>query len=111
VNIIGEHTDYNEGFVLPMAIDRAVQIALRPRPDRQVSLHSLEYGETVDFTLEDLQKGKGWAEYVKGAAWAMQQEGWILCGWDGVMTGDVPRGAGLSSSSAVAVASVLARTC
>jgi galactokinase len=108
VNIIGEHTDYNEGFVLPMAIDRAVQIALRPRPDNRVILHSLEYGETIEFPLDDLQRGKGWAEYVKGAAWAMQAEGWTLSGWEGLMTSDVPRGAGLSSSSAVVIAAILA---
>ena len=108
VNIIGEHTDYNEGFVLPMAIDRAVQIVLRPRPDRRVILHSLEYGETVEFSLDGLHKGNGWAEYIKGAAWAMQEDGWTLSGWNGVMTGDVPRGAGLSSSSAVVVAAIMA---
>jgi galactokinase len=108
VNLIGEHTDYNEGYVLPMAIDRAVRIALRPRPDRRAVVHSLEYNETAEFALDDLQKDKGWAEYVKGAAWAMQQAGWTLSGWDGVMTGDIPLGAGLSSSSAVTVASILA---
>jgi galactokinase len=108
VNIIGEHTDYNEGFVLPMAIDRAVHIALRPRSDRRVILHSLEYGETVEFPLDELQRGKGWMEYVKGAAWAMQVEGWNLSGWEGLMTGDVPRGAGLSSSSAVVIAAIQA---
>ena len=108
VNIIGEHTDYNEGFVLPMAIDRAAHIALRPRPDRRVIVHSLEYGETIEFPLDKLKRGKGWAEYVKGAAWAMQAEGWTLSGWEGLMTGDVPRGAGLSSSSAVVIAAILA---
>ena len=51
VNLIGEHTDYNDGFVLPMAIDRAVWIALRPRPDRRVVLHSLNFGDLTDFAL------------------------------------------------------------
>ncbi len=108
VNLIGEHTDYNEGFVLPMAIERAVQITLRPRTDQRVVVHSLEYNETAEFSLDDLQKGKGWLEYIKGSAWAMQEEGWALTGWEGVLTGDIPSGAGLSSSAAVEVAAVRA---
>lgn len=59
VNIIGEHTDYNDGFVLPMAIDRAVWIALRPRRDRQVIVHSLDFDEAAEFSLDNLHKGKG----------------------------------------------------
>ena len=67
VNLIGEHTDYNDGFVLPMAIDRAVWIALRPRTDRHVSLHSLDFGQTVDIDLDAFtHAGGGWAEYVRG---------------------------------------------
>jgi galactokinase len=108
VNLIGEHTDYNEGLVLPMAIERAVHIALRPRDDGRVVIHSMEYNETAEFSLDDLQKGKGWLEYIKGAAWAMQEEGWTLSGWDGLMTGDIPLGAGLSSSAAVEVAAIRA---
>jgi galactokinase len=108
VNLIGEHTDYNEGFVLPMAIERAIHIALRPRNDRRVIVRSLEYNETAEFSLDNLQKGKGWLEYIKGSAWAMREEGWPLSGWDGVITGDIPRGAGLSSSAAVEVAAVRA---
>ncbi|PJH74401.1 MAG: galactokinase, partial [Anaerolineae bacterium CG_4_9_14_0_8_um_filter_58_9] len=64
VNIIGEHTDYNDGFVLPMAIDRAVWIALRPRRDRQVIVHSLDFDEAAEFSLDNLHKGKGWPEYI-----------------------------------------------
>jgi galactokinase len=108
VNLIGEHTDYNDGFVLPMAIDRAVWIALRPRPDRRVRVHALEMRETVEFRLDDLQKGSGWAEYLKGVAWALQEEGLHLQGWEGILSGDVPRGAGLSSSAAVEVAAARA---
>jgi len=108
VNIIGEHTDYNDGFVLPMAIDRAVWIALRPRRDRQVIVHSLDFDEAAEFSLDNLHKGKGWPEYIKGVAWAFQVEGHGLKGWEGVMTGDVPIGAGLSSSAALELAAARA---
>jgi galactokinase len=101
VNLIGEHTDYNEGFVLPMAIDRALWIALRPRQDRRVLLHSIDYQGPADFSLDDFQHGKGWTEYVKGIAWALKDEGYAINGWEGVITGDVPIGAGLSSSAAL----------
>jgi galactokinase len=108
VNLIGEHTDYNDGFVLPMAIDRAIMIALRPRSDRQVIVHSLDFAETAVFYLDTLQKGSGWVEYVKGTAWAMQEAGYILAGWEGVMVGDIPKGAGLSSSAAIEMATARA---
>ncbi len=104
VNLIGEHTDYNDGFVLPMAIDRAAWIALRPRPDEQVLIHSLDLDQTVEFSLDNLQKGEGWGEYPKGVAWSMQSEGFKLHSWEGVMTSDVPQGAGLSSSAAIELA-------
>jgi galactokinase len=101
VNLIGEHTDYNDGFVLPMAIDRAVWIALRPRPDRQVTIHSLDFHTTVTFSCDAPgQAERGWADYIKGTTWALGQQGFPLQGWEGVMAGDVPIGAGLSSSAA-----------
>jgi galactokinase len=111
VNIIGEHTDYNDGFVLPMAIDRAVWIALRPRRDLQVTVHSLDFNETAELFLHKLRKGKGWPEYIKGVAWAFQVAGHRLEGWEGVMTGDVPIGAGLSSSAAIELAVARAFAC
>ncbi|MFY0529692.1 galactokinase [Archangium gephyra] len=105
VNLIGEHTDYNDGFVLPIAIDREVWIALRPRDDRRVSVHSLDYGASLTFELGPISRaGTDWAEYVKGVAWALQEAGHTLQGWEGVMSGEVPRGAGLSSSAAVELA-------
>jgi galactokinase len=100
VNLIGEHTDYNDGFVLPMAINRAVWVALRPRGDGQVRVYSQDFDQTNEFVLDDLHKGSGWAEYVKGVAWALLQATPALSGFDGVVAGDVPIGAGLSSSAA-----------
>lgn len=109
VNLIGEHTDYNDGFVLPMAIDRAITIALRPRPDRRVALHALDYAQSAAFDLDRLEKdGTGWAEYVRGVAWALQTDGFDLRGWEGVLAGDIPRGAGLSSSAALELAAARA---
>ncbi len=109
VNLIGEHTDYNDGFVLPMAIDWAAWIALRPREDGQVVVHSLDFDQTVTFALDSIQNtGEGWAEYVKGMAWVMKAAGYGLEGWDGVMVGDVPIGAGLSSSAALELATARA---
>ncbi len=126
VNLIGEHTDYNDGFVLPMAIDREIWLALRPRDDEQVAVHSLDFGETAVFHLtsltkkppagsaheqnqaENLREVGGWAEYVKGVAWALQENGYALRGWEGVMAGNVPKGAGLSSSAALELATARA---
>ena len=109
VNLIGEHTDYNDGFVLPMAIDRAVWIALRPRQDDQVKVYSLEFKQSMTFSLKTLKKESGgWVEYLKGTAWAMQEAGYTLRGWEGVVAGDVPIGAGLSSSAALEMATARA---
>jgi galactokinase len=109
VNLIGEHTDYNDGFVLPMAIDRAIWAALRPRSDSRVHVDALDYGNAVAFELEKIRHtGAGWGEYVKGVAWALQRHGYVLCGWEGVMAGDVPIGAGLSSSAALEMATAQA---
>src|SRR5499425_2005855 len=105
VNLIGEHTDYNDGFVLPMAIDRAVSIALRARGDRRVTARSLDFDEEKVFDLDALAPEKGgWVEYLKGTAWALAEAGHRLAGWEGVVVGDIPVGAGLSSSAAVEMA-------
>ncbi len=109
VNLIGEHTDYNDGFVMPMAIDRAVWIALRPRNDAYMYVHSLDYGDHAEISLSEMTHRPGeWAEYMTGVAWAMQEEGYTLNGWEGVIVGDVPRGAGLSSSAAIELATARA---
>jgi len=108
VNLIGEHTDYNDGFVLPMAIDHAVWMALSPRADSQVRIRSLDLEVDSAFDLNSLAKGEGWLEYIKGVAFQLQKAGYELRGFDAVMTGDVPRGAGLSSSAAVELATARA---
>jgi len=108
VNLIGEHTDYNDGFVLPMAINRATWIALRPRSDQRVMVHSVDFEQTGEFDLKHLRKGSGWLEYLKGVAWALTENGYRLGGWEGVLTGDVPIGAGLSSSAALEMATARA---
>jgi galactokinase len=112
VNLIGEHTDYNDGFVLPMAIDRAIWIALRPRGDGEVWVRSMDFEETSDFTLDAFERADGgWVEYVKGVAWSLQEAGYGLQGWEGFLAGDVPRGAGLSSSGALELAAARAFVC
>lgn len=109
VNLIGEHTDYNDGFVLPMAINRATWIALRPRNDRVVRVYSIEFNDAAEFELDRLEKNPSrWVEYVKGMAWALQNAGYSLTGWDGVIASDVPIGAGLSSSAALELATARA---
>ena len=114
VNLIGEHTDYNDGFVFPMAIDRAAWIALRPRDDGKVVVTSLDFSETKEFELASLEaafgapKEDGWLEYLKGTAWALQGAGHSLKGFEGVVAGDVPLGAGLSSSASIEMATARA---
>ncbi|ADI13987.1 galactokinase [Truepera radiovictrix] len=108
VNLIGEHTDYNDGFVLPMALERAAWLALRARPDDTVTVRSLELGDEVSFRLSALERGEGWAEYLKGSAWALQEDGFHLRGFEGVLRSDVPLGAGLSSSAALELATMRA---
>jgi len=106
VNLIGEHTDYNEGFVLPVAIDRTVIAAFAPRSDRQVRVYSLEFGEEDSFALDDIERLEGdvWSNYVRGVAAVLQGVGYRLTGLDMVIQGDVPIEAGLASSAALEVA-------
>jgi galactokinase len=105
-NLIGEHTDYNDGFVLPMAIDRAVWVAAAPRSDRLVRLVALTLGESDTFELDGLQPSTRaqWANYTRGVLAMLERAGYRLRGLDLVYAGDVPIGAGLSSSAAVEVA-------
>jgi len=107
INLIGGHTDYNDGFVLPMAIDRSIWIAFRVRDDRVVRCYASAYNELLTFSLDDLEKDShSWREYLKGVAWKLQEEGYSLRGWDGVLCGDIPLGAGLGSSAAMEIATL-----
>lgn len=109
VNLIGEHTDYNDGFVLPLAIDRAIWIGLRPLESRRVAVHSIDFDQSGEFSLDGLaHEEAGWLEYLKGTAWSLQDAGLKLAGWEGVVAGDVPLEAGLSSSAALEMATARA---
>jgi galactokinase len=109
VNLIGEHTDYNEGFVLPVAIDRQVMLAARARADRCVRLWSVSFQQDSEFDLDDIAHDLAapWSNYVRGVAWALQQQGTTLRGMDAVIAGNVPIGSGLSSSAAIEVATAV----
>ncbi len=113
VNLIGEHTDYNDGYVFPVAIDKYVHIVARPRKDRQVTLHALDVDARYEFSLAMLCDEKWvsaptWSKYLVGVATLLQRSDKTLCGMDAIITGDVPIGAGLSSSAALTVSSALA---
>lgn len=110
VNLIGEHTDYNDGFVLPMAIERAIWIALRSRMDRSVEIHTLDFDEgVIHFPLDAKERrDPSPAEYIKGMSYMLGNAGYPLAGWEGVIKGDVPIGAGLSSSAALEMATAQA---
>ena len=112
VNLIGEHTDYNDGFVLPMAIDYDIRVAARARPDRTVRLFSCDLDKRDTFSLDHVRRvaeGKPtWADYVRGVADVLEREGYTLRGMDAAVTGNVPRAAGLSSSAALELASITA---
>lgn len=111
VNLLGEHVDYNNGSVLPAAIDRAVYLAAAPNDSGDVRLYAADLNEEVIFKLVDLNhkadhKGDslpGWALYPAGVAWALQEAGFEIQGLNGLYASDVPIGAGLSSSAAVEI--------
>jgi galactokinase len=113
VNLIGEHTDYNDGFVLPLAIPYGVAAAVAARPDGVLRVASAQVpGAPVEVAVEALAPGavSGWAAYIVGVVWALRAEGHPVGGADVLVDGDVPLGAGLSSSAALgcAVAAALA---
>ena len=108
VNLIGEHTDYNSGFVLPAAIDREIWIAFEPLSEPAVELTSLDLGETRRFLFSDLAPtgaSSSWIDYVAATAWSMREAGLPLRGFRGVLDSTIPSGAGLSSSAALEMAS------
>ena len=105
INIIGEHTDYNLGFVLPAAIDRTIHFIAKRRTDDRVSVRAEIFQESENFFAHDLQrsKTKKWANYVKGIYWVLKKEGFTLGGLDALILGDIPLESGLSSSAALEV--------
>jgi galactokinase len=110
VNLIGEHTDYNDGFVLPMAINHDAVVAASPRNDRIVRVRSIDFGEPLEFDLDHPgPKRRGiWLDYVEGVAQMLIEQGVQLVGANLVLQSDVPVGSGLSSSAAIEIASGLA---
>jgi galactokinase len=109
VNLIGEHTDYNDGFVLPVAIDRQVVLAARLREDRRVRLWATHFRQGSEFSLDQIvpDASAPWSNYVRGVALMLQQDGFALRGMDAVIAGNVPIGSGLSSSAAIEVATAV----
>lgn len=109
INLIGEHTDYNLGFVLPAAVDKAIYIAIGPRNDEAIHLYAGDLEESFTSSLHDLKPtAKQWPNYLLGVADQLEKNGHRLAGFNAVVIGDVPLGAGLSSSAAVECATIFA---
>jgi galactokinase len=110
VNLIGEHTDYNEGFVMPAAVAFSTYVALSPRSDRKLSIRSEEFPGNLDFDVDHLPVRRigQWCDYLLGVASVLQQHGCQIGGANILVHGEVPIGAGLSSSAALEVSSAFA---
>lgn len=109
VNLIGEHTDYNEGFVMPAAINYSTFVAIAPREDRIVTARSDHFPDTAELNLDHPTKSrKHWSDYPLGVAVKLQEAGHHLQGANLLIRGDVPIGSGLSSSAAIEVSTGLA---
>ncbi len=109
VNLIGEHTDYNGGYVLPFAIDRFTNVALRPRMDKRMRIYAAAFNETFEMELPivDPAPTGTWRDYLVGILLEIEKRANLSFGFDGVITGNVPLGAGLSSSASLEVALAL----
>lgn len=106
INIIGEHTDYNEGFVLPTAIDKGIYVGIAKREDSVIRLYAEDFEEYYEVNIADIAPLKsGWPNYILGVVDQIQQRGLTVGGFDLYVTGDVPLGSGLSSSAALECAS------
>jgi len=110
INIIGEHTDYNEGFVLPAAIDRHISVALRLRRDAHIALRSDRYQANIELEALPVRRLGNWADYVIGVAREINQRYDPGPGFDAFVASDIPVGSGLSSSGALDVASAVSLT-
>lgn len=106
VNLIGEHTDYNNGFVLPIAIDRRTYVAAAPNENARLRVHALDLNDRGEANLRDAkpQSSKQWLSYAAGVAWILASHGQSLNGGDMMISSNVPIGSGLSSSAALEVA-------
>jgi galactokinase len=106
VNLIGEHTDYNDGFVFPAAIDLFTCVAITPRDDRRIVIRTENLHEQLDFSLDSPAPiaPRHWTSYIRGVARALQEGGYPPCGADLLIRGEVPLGAGVSSSASLEVA-------
>jgi galactokinase len=105
INLIGEHTDYNDGFVLPAAINFYTWVAIAPRSDRKLVLYSESFEEAVETSLDDHSPAKQhWSDYIRGVALKLEEAGHRLAGADLLIKGNVPVGSGLSSSASLEVA-------
>ncbi len=105
VNLIGEHTDYNQGFVMPAAIGMYCWVAIAPRADRHLNVYSTNFDETISIDLDDkgMTRRGDWSDYVVGTAVALENLGYALSGADILVQGEIPIGSGLSSSAAIEV--------
>jgi galactokinase len=101
VNLIGEHTDYNQGFVLPGAIDKRIHVAAALNGTDSINVFARDFNESLSFSLQDIQPPKGWANYIMGVTYHIQQKGKEVKGVDVWIDGDVPVGGGMSSSAAL----------
>jgi galactokinase len=111
VNLIGEHTDYSGGFVMPAAIDFSTLIAISPRSDGRLLAHSLNFPDRIDAPLTELlsDRASAWSDYPVGILWALREKGIpVDCGFSLTIAGNVPLGAGLSSSASLEVAAAFA---
>ena len=109
VNLIGEYTDFNEGFVFPMTVDRGVYVGIRARDDQRVRVKSIRFGELIDYRLDDFEKPEPghWSCYVLGVVEELRLLGLVSHGFDAVIDGNLNLGAGLSSSAALETATAL----
>lgn len=109
INLIGEHTDYNMGFVLPAAISKAIYLGIGKRDDKQIRLHSLDYNDDCQSDIGSLSRsGKLWPDYILGVVEQIQKDHFLGQGFNIVFGGDIPPGAGLSSSAALECAAAYA---
>src|SRR5690349_8829984 len=101
VNLIGEHTDYNEGFVLPGATDKSIYVAIAKNDRNTLRVFANQFNEEREVALDALQPEKGWFTYPAGVAYHLLHSGHVIGGVDVILDGDVPVGAGMSSSAAI----------